>query len=113
MLFGDPERDAAAGAAAIEAEHQPGLFRCSPVHKGVNAERAMLADQPGRHLLDELEPGPPHQRAIAEHPEVCGAAGFRVSVGQFGFGYDFGCHLRRRLAETGLRSKQVNPEINP
>jgi len=50
----------------------------------VDAERAVLADQPGRDLLDELEAGPPHQRAIAEHPQV--------AFGQFRFGNDFGWH---------------------
>ena len=34
------------------------------------AGRLPLADQPRRHPLDEVEAGPPDQRAIAEHPEV-------------------------------------------
>src|ERR1019366_802723 len=54
-LLRDPKRDAAAGAAAVEAEHEAGLFRRSPMHEGVDAERAMLADQPRRDLFDELE----------------------------------------------------------
>src|SRR5450759_5998743 len=47
MLLRDPERDAAAGAAAVEAEHEAGFFGGAAVHEGVDAERAMLADQPG------------------------------------------------------------------
>jgi hypothetical protein len=47
----------------------------------IDAERAMLADQPRRDLVEELEARPPHQRAIAEHPQV--------AFGQFGFG-DYG-----------------------
>ena len=50
--FGDPERDAAAGAAAIEPEHETGLFRRSAMDEGIDAERAMLADQPRRRPLD-------------------------------------------------------------
>src|SRR5450759_864902 len=81
MLLRDPERDAAAGAAAVEAEHEAGLFGGAAVHEGVDAERAMLADQPRRDLLDERKARPPHQRAIAEHPEV--------AFGQFRFGQVF------------------------
>ena len=49
---------------------RPGFFRCSAMDKGVNTERAVFADESGRNPLDELKPGPPHQRAIPEHPEV-------------------------------------------
>src|SRR5712671_6268403 len=55
VLFGDPEGDAAAGAAAIEAEHQAGLFRRAAMDERINAERAVFADQPRRDLLLELE----------------------------------------------------------
>src|SRR3979490_2357621 len=48
VLFGDPERDAAAGTAAVETEHEPGLFRRSPVHERIDAERAGLAAPPRR-----------------------------------------------------------------
>ena len=34
---------------------------------------AVLADQPRRHPLDEFEARPPHQRAVAEDPEVVGS----------------------------------------
>src|SRR5580693_2871737 len=64
------ERDATAGAAAIEPEHETGLFRRAAVHEGIDAERAMLADQARPNPLDVLEARPPHQRAIPEHPEV-------------------------------------------
>jgi len=46
VLRRDPERDAAAGAAAVEAEHEARLFRRAAMHEGVDAERAMLANQP-------------------------------------------------------------------
>ena len=57
MLRRDPERDAAAGAAAIEPEHQAGLFRRAAMDEGVDAERAVFADQPGRHPLEKSKPG--------------------------------------------------------
>src|SRR5258707_9986674 len=66
----DPKRNAAAGAAAVEPEHEAGLFPRPAMVERINAERAVLADQPRRDLLEELEAWPPHQRAIAEHPEV-------------------------------------------
>src|SRR5260221_6748141 len=70
VLLGDPEGDAAAGAAAIEPEHEARLFRCSAVDERVNAERAVFPDQPRRNLFDEFEARTPHQRAVAEHPKV-------------------------------------------
>jgi hypothetical protein len=66
----DPERNAATGATAVEAEHKAGFFRSSAMVKRIHAQRAMLADQPRGHLLDKGEAGPPHQRPIAEHPQV-------------------------------------------
>ena len=68
--FEDPEGNAAAGPAAVEAEHKTGLFRGPAMVEGIDAERAVLADQPRRHLFDELEARPPHQRTVAEHPQV-------------------------------------------
>src|ERR1700722_18606912 len=54
------ERDAAAGAAPGEAAHEAGLFRRSPVHKVITADRAVLADQPRGNPLEEFEARPPH-----------------------------------------------------
>ena len=70
LLCRDPERDAAAGAAAVEPEHQARLFRRAAMDEGIDAERAVFANQPRRDPFDEFEAGAPHQRAIAEHPEV-------------------------------------------
>src|SRR6516225_852029 len=70
VFCGHAERDAAADAAAIEPEHQSRFFRRTAMDEGIDAEGAMLADQPRRNPLDEFETGPPYQRAIAEHPEV-------------------------------------------
>src|SRR5882724_8841551 len=80
----DPKRDAAAGAAAVEPEHEAGLFRRPAMIERKDAERAVLADQPRRDLFDEFEARPPHQRAIAEHPQV--------AFGQFRFGWAFRWH---------------------
>src|ERR1700754_596076 len=70
VLLRDLVCDAAAGAAAVEAEHQARAFGRAAMDKRIDAERAVFADQPRRHLLDELKARPPHQRAVAEHPEV-------------------------------------------
>src|ERR1051325_7413943 len=66
----DPIGDAAAGAADVEAEHEPGSFRRAAMHERIDAERAMQADQPRRRALEMRESGPPHQRAVGEDPEV-------------------------------------------
>ena len=65
-----PVGDAAAIAAAVEAEHQPGLFRRAAMDEGIDAERAVGADQPGMAALKGVEARPPHQRAVAEDPEI-------------------------------------------
>ena len=70
VLFSDAEGDAAAGAAAVEPQHQARLLRRAAMHEGIDAERAVLADQPGRDAFLEFEARPPHQRSVAEHPEV-------------------------------------------
>src|SRR5262245_43888585 len=67
-----PEGDAAAGAAAVETEHEPGPLGRAPMHERIDAQRAMGADQLGIEALQEFEAGPPHQRAIAEDPEASG-----------------------------------------
>jgi len=79
-----PIGDAAARAAEIEAEHQPGPFRRSPMHVREHAQRAMRADQPRRDALDKIEARPPDQRAIAEHPKVVGAVCDRLVHGGCG-----------------------------
>ena len=71
--FGSPRRrhavgDAAAIAAAVEAEHEAGLFRGSAVHKRIHAESAMGAHEPCIAALQKIETGPPHQRAVSEDP---------------------------------------------
>ena len=67
-----PVSNAAAIAAAVEAQHQTGLFRRTAMHEGIDAERPMRPDQPGLPALQHFEPRPPHQRAIGEDPEFTG-----------------------------------------
>src|ERR1700676_4066604 len=52
---GDAIGDAAAIAAAIKPEHQTWLLRRAAMHEGINAERAMGADQAGAAALLEFE----------------------------------------------------------
>ena len=99
--------DAAAIAAAVETEHQAGLFRRAAMHEGIDAKRAVRADQPRVPPLQEVEAGPPHQRAIAEHPEVLAAVldrafhgGWRVTGARFGRNLQGGGRVRRSGAET-------------
>src|SRR5262249_20277887 len=98
-LSRDTEGDAAAGAAAVEPQHETGLLWCTTVIERIDAERAMLADQPGRHLRDERKTRLPHQRAIAEHPQVALEVALGVVhlvVGKFGLGEGYGRHLPHR-----------------
>jgi hypothetical protein len=65
--------DAAACAAEIEAEHEPGPLRRAAMVERVDAERTMQPDGVRRHPLDVVEARPPDQRAVAEHPQVFGS----------------------------------------
>ncbi|MDA9455816.1 hypothetical protein XI00_16525 [Bradyrhizobium sp. CCBAU 21359] len=89
VLFSDTEGDAAAGAAAVEPEHQARLLRRAAMDEGIDAERPVLADQPRRDALLEVEARSPHQRAVAEHPEVARGCrdGGEGDFGHFGHGY--------------------------
>src|SRR5258708_33581036 len=55
----DPKRNAAAGAAAVEPEHEAGVFRPPAMGERINAKRATLSDQPPRDLLAQLDAPPP------------------------------------------------------
>ena len=68
-----PVGDAAAIAAAVKAEHQAGLFRRAAMDEGIDAKGAVGADQSRIAALEEFEIRPPHQRAIAENPEIAAA----------------------------------------
>ena len=75
----DPKGDAAAHAAAVEPQHQAGPLRRAAMDERIDAQRPVQADQPRRHAFDEVEARTPHQRAVAEDPEVFGV----VPVQQF------------------------------
>ena len=67
---GDREGHAGAGAAAVEAEHEPGFFGRAAIDVGVDAQGPAPAAH-GRPRAGRVgESRPPHQRAVAEHPEV-------------------------------------------
>src|SRR6202521_2102917 len=72
-----PVGDAAAAAAAIEAEHESGLFGRAAMDEGVDAQRPMQTDDPGRDAFQVLETRPPHQRAVTEHPKIFVGVGLR------------------------------------
>ena len=70
VLLPDSERHPLARPAAIETEHQSWPLRRSPMHKRIDAERAMFADQLGAARLQVFKARAPDQRAIAEEPEI-------------------------------------------
>ena len=61
---------AAAGAAAIEPEHQAGLLLGAAVVRRFHAERAVIAAHQGRVAFEERKARIPHQRAVGEDPEI-------------------------------------------
>src|ERR1051326_1967932 len=75
------EHHAPAGAAAAQAHHQARPALRAAVAGGQDAERPVKAVHARKRMLSVGEAGRPHQRAVAEHPEVA----FR--------------HLREDLAE--------------
>src|SRR5262249_13122517 len=62
--------DAAAGAAAVQAEHEAGTFGRTAMDEGIDAERAVQSDDARRQAFEEFKPRPPDQRSIAEDPEI-------------------------------------------
>src|ERR1043166_3749771 len=76
-------RNAATGAAEIEAKHEARPLWCAAMVERINAQRAMQADDVSGRALDELEARAPDQRAVAEHPQILGRvieAGIQGSV---------------------------------
>ena len=69
LLRRDRERAAAAGAAPVEAQDQARSLARAAMDPGIDAEAAVVAVQPGIEHLLMLEAGPPHQRAVGEHPD--------------------------------------------
>src|SRR5262249_58361458 len=59
----DPIGDAAAGATAVEAEHETGLFRRAAMDEGIDAQRPVQADEARGRALREVEAPDPHPRA--------------------------------------------------
>ena len=92
---GDPKGDAAAHSAAVEPQHQAGPLRRAAMDKRIDAQRPVQADEPRRHAFDEVEARIPHQRAVAEDPEIFGA----MPVEQF---------LHRLVVPDGTRSGHAN-----
>ena len=71
--------DAAAGPAAVEAEHQTRPLGRPAMDEGIDAKRPMRAHEPRLDPLGERKIRPPHQRTVGEHPEVFGRVrGIRV-----------------------------------
>src|SRR3954469_4410296 len=68
----DPIRNAAACAAAIKAEHQTGALSRPAMVERANAERPVGPNQPRLEPIQKLKAWSPHQRAVAENPDVCG-----------------------------------------
>src|SRR5208282_1189551 len=62
--------DAAAGAARLQAEHQARQLGRAAIAPRVDAEGAMVAAQEGRRALEIGEARVPHERAVAEDPEL-------------------------------------------
>jgi len=55
---------------AVETEHETRALPAATVHGRRDAEGAVIAGDGGRRALDIRKVGPPHQRAVAEDPEV-------------------------------------------
>src|SRR5437588_12029752 len=68
-----PKCHAAAGAAAVETENESRALRRASMHMRIDTERAVIAAQPGELALDIVEARPPHERAVAEDPEIVGS----------------------------------------
>lgn len=65
-----PIRDAAAGAAAVKAEHEAGLFRGAAVNIGIHTQRPVQPDEPCRDAFKMRETRPPHERTVTKDPKI-------------------------------------------
>ena len=70
QLARHPEGEPDAGAAMVEAEHQPRPLLGAAMHPGIDAQRAAEAVEPGARGLDMGKARPPDQRAVAKHPKI-------------------------------------------
>ena len=61
---------APARAAAAQAHHQPGLALRAAIARRQDAERAVVAVRAAERLVLVVEARRPHERAVAEHPEI-------------------------------------------
>ena len=70
VLRWDPEGNATAGAAAVEAQNQTRIFRRAAMIEGADAERPAIAEGAGRNPAFEGKAGIPHQRPVAKDPKI-------------------------------------------
>ena len=66
----EPVGYAPARAPAAKAHHQPGLAAGAAVSRRKDAQRPVVAVRPTERLARIAEAGRPHQRAVAEDPEL-------------------------------------------
>ena len=66
----DAKRHAPARAAAAKAHDEPGLAVRAAVAGGKDAQRPVIAVHPGEAPFPVREAGRPHERAVAEDPEI-------------------------------------------
>ena len=76
----DAVRHSPARAALAKAHHKPRLRARAAVARGEDAERAVVAVRPAKRLARVAEARRPHERAVAEHPQIA----FRQPRGEFG-----------------------------
>jgi hypothetical protein len=66
----DAKRHPPARSAGAQSHHQARLALRAPVARRQNAKRAVEAVHPAERLVRVVEAGRPHQRAVAEYPQV-------------------------------------------
>ncbi len=106
----DPIRNAATGASVVKAEHQAGAFSRPAMVERIDAERPVGADQPCLDPLQKLKTWPPHQRAIAENPDICGIRG-RVHLSFITPYVRFCTTLRRKVSRRNELQETLIPSM--
>src|SRR5690606_14231843 len=69
-IAGYAKSDAKTRATGIEPENQPRLIGSSTMNVRVDAQTASVAVKARAHGLHMRKTRPPHQRAVAENPEI-------------------------------------------
>ena len=107
-----PIGDAPTGAAAVEAEHEAGLFRGAAVNIGIHTQRPVQPDEPRWRAFKIGETRPPHERTVTKNPKIfIGGRVRKVHERRLGFGGEASLTAGERRRKIHRKIRDGNEEI--